>query len=81
MTDEQIKGLVVQQLGQVAPDIEVSQIDFAVDLREQVDFDSMDILNFVVALHEATGVDIPESDYPKLVSLDGCISYLRERLK
>ncbi|MGD0289237.1 MAG: acyl carrier protein [Candidatus Binataceae bacterium] len=81
MNEEEIKTIVVQQLRQIAPEIDVSQIDFAIDLREQVDFDSMDILNLVVAIHEATGVEIPEADYPQMVSLDGCIRYLRSRLK
>jgi acyl carrier protein len=81
VNDEEIRTLVVGQLRQIAPEIDVSQIDFAIDLREQVDFDSMDILNLVVAIHEATGVDIPEADYPQMVSLDGCVGYLRSRLK
>lgn len=81
MNDEEIRALVVGQLRQIAPEIDLSQIDFAVDLREQVDFDSMDILNLVVAIHEATGIDIPEADYPQMVSLNGCITYLRSRLK
>jgi len=81
VNEEEIKTIVVQQLQQIAPEIDVSQIDFAIDLREQVDFDSMDILNLVVAIHEATGVEIPEADYPQMVSLDGCIRYLRSRLK
>lgn len=81
MNEEEIKTIVVQQLRQIAPEIDVSQIDFAIDLREQVDFDSMDILNLVVAIHEATGVEIPEADYPQMVSLDGCVRYLRSRLK
>jgi len=81
VNEEEIKTIVVQQLRQIAPEIDVSQIDFAIDLCEQVDFDSMDILNLVVAIHEATGVEIPEADYPQMVSLDGCIRYLRSRLK
>jgi acyl carrier protein len=81
VNDEEIRALVVGQLRQIAPEIDLSQIDFAIDLREQVDFDSMDILNLVVAIHEATGVDIPEADYPQMVSLDGCVAYLRSRLK
>jgi acyl carrier protein len=81
VNDEEIRALVVGQLRQIAPEIDVSQLDFAIDLREQVDFDSMDILNLVVAIHEATGVDIPEADYPQMVSLDGCVAYLRSRLK
>jgi hypothetical protein len=41
----------------------------------------MDFLNFVIALHEATRIDIPERDYPQLASLNGCIAYLGERLE
>lgn len=48
-------------------------------LREQLDLDSMDALNFVVALHGALGVEIPETDYPKLVTLDACVEYLAAR--
>jgi hypothetical protein len=46
--------------------------------RELTDLDSMDFLNFVISLHEALGVDVPEVDYPKLATLDGCVGYLGE---
>ena len=46
------------------------------DLREELDIDSMDFLNFVIGLHERTGIDVPERDYPKLATLAGCVSYL-----
>ena len=81
MNDEEIRALVVGQLRRIAPELDPGQLDPAIDLREQVDFDSMDILNLAVAIHEATGVDIPEADYPQMVSLDGCVGYLRSRLK
>lgn len=76
MTAEQIKDLVVQILGDIAPEAELDQLDPAVDLREQLDLDSMDLLNFVIGIHEATGIEIPEVDYPKLASLNGCVAYL-----
>jgi acyl carrier protein len=47
-----------------------------VPLREQLDIDSMDFLNFVIALHKELGVGLPEKDYPKLATLDGCVDYL-----
>lgn len=47
------------------------------DFAEQLDIDSMDQLNFVIGLHEATGLDIPERDYPRMASLDACVEYLR----
>jgi acyl carrier protein len=39
----------------------------------------MDFLNFIIALHEATGVDIPEADYPMLETLEGCVAYLQKK--
>jgi len=81
MTDEEIKALVLHELGNIAPEVDTEQIDPTVDLREQLDLDSMDILNWMVAIHEATGVDIPEADYPQMANLDGCVAYLRERIK
>ena len=36
----------------------------------------MDVLNFVITLHAALGVEIPEADYPKLATLDGCVDYV-----
>jgi acyl carrier protein len=46
------------------------------DLRGALDLDSMDFVNFVVGLHERTGIDIPEADYPRLRTMDGAIAYL-----
>lgn len=81
MTDNEIKSLVVRELKKLAPEIDVTQIDPGTDLREQVDLDSMDLLNLMIAIHEATGVDIPEADYPRLATLNGCVAYLRTRIK
>jgi acyl carrier protein len=73
--------LVLEELGKIAPEAAPDQIDPTGDLREQVDLDSMDLLNLMIAIHEATGVDIPEADYPQMASLDGCVAYLRTRIK
>jgi len=81
MTDTEIKVLVLRVLGDIAPEAELDQIDPTVDLREQVDLDSMDILNLMIGIHEATGVDIPEADYPRMASLNGCVAYLRSHLQ
>jgi len=78
--DHEIKALIVSELAKIAPEVDANDIDPAGDLREQIDLDSMDILNLMIAIHEATGVDIPEADYPQLATLDACVSYLRVRL-
>jgi acyl carrier protein len=61
-----VAGLV-EGLVAVAPDV---------PFRDQLDLDSMDYLNFVIALHAALGVEIPEADYPKLATLEACVDYL-----
>jgi acyl carrier protein len=80
VTDEEIKAIVLRELGHIAPESN-TDIDPDTDLREQIDLDSMDILNLMIALHEATGVDIPEADYPRLATLNRSIAYLHERIK
>ncbi len=81
MTDDEIKALVLRELKKIAPEAETGEIDPAVDLREQIDLDSMDVLNLAIAIHETTGVDIPESDYPQMTTLDRAVTYLRPRIK
>jgi acyl carrier protein len=80
MSDDEIKALVLKEIRKIAPEAELDQIDPDTDLREQIDLDSMDILNLAIAIHERTGVDIPEADYPKMVTLGGAIAYLRPRV-
>jgi acyl carrier protein len=79
VTDDEIKALFLRELHRIAPEVELSEIDPAVDLREQIDLDSMDILNLAIVIHETTGVDIPEADYPRMTSLNGCVAYLHSR--
>ena len=80
MNDIDIYKVLQEELNNIAPEIDMSGIDPAADLREAMDIDSMDLLNFITALHRRLGVDIPEIDYPKLVTLDGAITYLRAKL-
>jgi acyl carrier protein len=79
MTEGEIRATVIRLLGDIAPEADLAAIDHARRIRDQLDIDSMDALNFLIAVHEATGVDIPESDYPKLATVDGIVSYLSTR--
>ncbi len=80
MSNDEIKAIVLRELHRIAPEIDLAQLDPSVDLREQVDLDSMDILNLAIAIHEAIGIDIPEADYPRMVTINGAIVYLGSRL-
>ena len=80
MNDETHAAIVRRALEKVAPELEGVEIDPAKTFRDQFDIDSMDFLNFVIAMHQDTGLDIPEADYPRLASLRGCLRYLSARL-
>jgi len=80
-SDAALRTGVFAALRKVAPDIDPALIDPSKGLRDQTDLDSMDFLNFVIGLHAALGVDIPESDYPQLASIEGIVDYLRRRLR
>ncbi len=76
MTRDEVRATVLRVLGDIAPEADLAGLRPDVSFRDQLDLDSMDVLNFVVGLHAALGVEIPESDYPKLATPDGCIEYL-----
>jgi acyl carrier protein len=76
MNEQELHDVVIEALTEVAPDIDPARIDSGADLGEQLAIDSMDFLNIVVAVHERTGIEIPERDYPKLSTLDDAVAYL-----
>ena len=76
MTPDEIKQVIVDALMRIAPEIEPGSIESGTSFRDQLDLDSMDFLNFVLALHDRLGIEIPEVDYPRLYTLDGAVAYL-----
>ncbi|MCB1749436.1 MAG: acyl carrier protein [Gammaproteobacteria bacterium] len=76
MSTTATRSLVAELLADIAPEAELDSVADGEDLRQALDLDSMDFLNLVVALHERTGVDIPEADYPRLFTLAGMSAYL-----
>ena len=79
MNDDQLREVVCGVLSHIAPEAALDALERDVEIQEQLDIDSMDFLNFMIGLNEATGVDIPERDYPRLATLDACVEYLRAR--
>jgi acyl carrier protein len=67
-------------LTSVAPDLDMGELEPEILIREQADFDSMDTLNFAIALSQALRIDIPEADFGRLASVGECRRYLAERL-
>ena len=76
MTNEEIRSTVLRILGEIAPEADLNQLKPDVSFRDQLDIDSMDFLNFVIALDEDLHVSIPESEYAKLSSLNSSVELL-----
>jgi acyl carrier protein len=79
MTSGEAKQVFAGALALVAPEIDLETVDPAGDFRDQVDIDSMDVVNLMIHIFEATGIDIPESDYGQFETLDQIIGYLVDR--
>jgi acyl carrier protein len=76
MSREEIKDAVLRALSDVAPEADPATLRSDVDLRDQLDIDSMDSLNFVIGIHEQLQVDIPESEWGRLQTLDQVVDYV-----
>ena len=76
MTDDAALDIIKRTLHEIAPEAELDEVGPDDTLRETLDLDSIDFLDFVVGLHEKTGIVIPERDYSQLFTLAGCVSYL-----
>jgi acyl carrier protein len=81
MNQEEVRKGVLAELLRIAPELEDGEVVPGKLLREQVDLDSMDWLNFLVALHERFKVEIPEGDYRKLATLDQVVAYLAAKVR
>jgi acyl carrier protein len=76
MSDDEIRNAFIAEIRNIAPDADPAAIDPRADIRDALDLDSMDILNLVIALTRRLTIEIPEIDYPKLLTIDGATAYL-----
>jgi len=79
MTRDQAATALKSALREVAPDVDLDLLDPDAPFQEEADIDSMDFLNVVICLHDGTGIDIPEADYPKLTTVSSVLDYLEAR--
>jgi len=76
MTASNVRQIVLDIIADIAPDEDVTVLDDSKSLREQLDLDSMDFLDIVMELRKRHKVEVPQEDYPKLATLESCVSYL-----
>ena len=80
METQAIRAALLEAMDSVAPGCVPDEVDDDEDVREQMDLDSMDLLNIVAALHERLGVDVPEADMEELTTIHSAVAYLANRM-
>lgn len=80
MSKQEIRDTIVSCLCEVAPEIDPASVKDDVSFRDQFDVDSMDLLNFVIAMHERLHVDIPETEYARLGTVDLLVEFISARV-
>lgn len=81
MTRDELLAALLDCLGRIAPEVDLAALRPEQRLRDQVDLDSVDWMNFLVAVHAALGIDIPDADAARLTTLDQLIDYCTARLR
>jgi acyl carrier protein len=79
VTREALRKEIFEALAEIAPEADPRSLRGEIPLRDQLDLDSMDFLNLLIAVHQRTAVEIPEADYGKLATLDQLVDYLEAR--
>lgn len=79
MNEEEIKEIVFQLLKKIAPDTEPSTLKPDENIRETLNIDSFDSLQFIVALNKKIGIEIPEEDYGKIATLEALTAYIKNK--
>jgi len=77
VNENEFRAVVLDVLGEIAPEADLAAVDPSDQLQEELDLDSINFLDFVTGLHDRTGIDIPEAAYPEVATLAGCVQYLR----
>ena len=80
MTRDEVKRVLLEEIGNIAPEVDLASVRDDADLREALDIDSISFLNLIIALKSRLGVDVPELDYPKLRNLRDALDYLGDRI-
>ncbi len=80
MTQDEIRAAFLDELVNVAPDIDPMTVAVDDHLQDDLELDSMDILNLVTALHTRFGVDVAEAEYGQIATLASAVPFIAERL-
>ena len=70
-TDEKVKSIIVEQL-EVDADKVIAEAKFDTDLNA----DSLDVVELVMAFEEAFDIEIPDEDAEKILTVQQAVDYI-----
>lgn len=76
--DAALTEQVIEILAKVAPEAAGVSLQPDLPFRQQMEFDSVDFLKFVLKLQDRFGLTIAEEHYPRLATLNGCTAYIKD---
>jgi acyl carrier protein len=77
MNESELKDIIIAELAKIALGSDPAALDMDDNLREGLDIDSFDALNFFIALSERLHIDISEKDMGKLNTMGEILHYLQ----
>ena len=80
MTQDQIKKAIIDQILEIAPDIDKNDIIPDKNIQRSLEIDSFDFLKILTALNDILGVEVPEKDYAKVDTIDNMTQYFVKNL-
>ena len=80
MTRDEIKRTIIEQILEIAPEIEEEEIEPNENIQRSLEIDSFDFLKILTALNDQLGIEVPEADYGKVDTLENMANYFAERL-
>ncbi len=75
-TYEQVKGIVVELLG-----VDAGKVTMEARFREDLEADSLDLVELIMAFEEKFGGEISDEDAQKITTIGEAVTYLDDRLK
>ncbi len=79
MNTDELKTMIIKEILEIAPDVEEDEIELDANIQRSLEIDSFDFLKILTAMHEKTGVEVPESDYAKVSSVEDMAGYFLEK--
>ena len=72
---EKVKTVIVEQLG-----IDEESVKMDSSFLDDLGADSLDIVEFIMALEEELGLEIPDEDVEKIVTVKDVVEYISENI-